>query len=137
MNVLLYKSFVSIYVKSQGADSGPPLGTVLGNLGVNSVKFCKEFNDFTKDLPDFFILPVHVYIYNDRSFSFKVLEPSLNSLLLLLIKEDVDNKILYILSDDLLKLAIFKFPNFPINLAVSLIFSVVKSRKLKVYDSIK
>ena len=40
---------VSIYLRAQMAESGPPLGTVLGNLGVNTVKFCKEFNDFTKD----------------------------------------------------------------------------------------
>jgi len=30
------------------ADAVPPLGTVLGNLGINAVKFCKDFNDLLK-----------------------------------------------------------------------------------------
>lgn len=36
------KHAVDIYVRSNGAETGPPLGTILGNLGVNSAKFCKD-----------------------------------------------------------------------------------------------
>jgi ribosomal protein L11 len=43
------KYIINIIIRSKSAESGPPLGTVLGNLGVNTVKFVKEFNDFTND----------------------------------------------------------------------------------------
>lgn len=36
------KHAVDIFIRSNGAETGPPLGTILGNLGVNSSKFCKE-----------------------------------------------------------------------------------------------
>lgn len=127
---------MSLYIRAQSAESGPPLGTVLGNLGVNAVKFCKEFNEFTSDLPNYFVLPVHIYIYNDRSFSFRVFEPSLNDLLSLLIKEDSDNKSFYVTYEDIVKLAILKFPFLSLKCGVSLVCSVVKSRKLKIYDTI-
>lgn len=42
---------ISLFLRAQSVDSGPPLGTILGNLGVNTVKFCKDFNEFTKDIP--------------------------------------------------------------------------------------
>jgi len=131
-----FKNYVSIYIRAQSAESGPPLGTILGNLGVNAVKFCKEFNEFTKDFPNFLLLTVHIYIFNDKTFSFNVFEPSLNCVLSLLIREDEENKLFYIMYDDLVKLAKFKFPDLPINKSISLIFSVVKSRGLKVYDAI-
>jgi ribosomal protein L11 len=36
------------YLMSQKAEAVPPLGTILGNIGVNTIKFCDEFNQFTK-----------------------------------------------------------------------------------------
>ena len=131
-----FKSFVSVYIRAQSAESGPPLGTILGNLGVNAVKFCKEFNEFTSDLPNSFVLPVHIYIFSDKSFSFRVFEPSLNDLLTLLLKEDVNNNVHYIMYDDLIKLAILKFPFLSLQSGLSLVCSVVRSRKLIIYDTI-
>lgn len=75
---------VDIFIRAQSADMGPPLGTVLGNLGVNSSKFCKEFNEFTKELPNYFLLKVRILIFENRSYSFFIFAPSssfvLNSL---------------------------------------------------------
>ena len=48
-----------MYIRANMAEAGPPLGTTLGNVGVNTLKFCKEFNEFSKDLPNFFILKVN------------------------------------------------------------------------------
>ncbi len=31
-----------VYIQSQSAEAAPPLGTILGNVGVNSEKFCTE-----------------------------------------------------------------------------------------------
>lgn len=66
-----------MFVRSQSAETGPPLGTVLGNLGVNAIKFVKDFNDFTKELPSYFLLKVHIYILEDRSYNFSVFLPTM------------------------------------------------------------
>ena len=70
-----------IYIYSQLAESGPPLGTVLGNMGLNTVKFCKEFNDITKDLPNYFLLRVEIKIFENRTFIFNLKSPPLGSLI--------------------------------------------------------
>ena len=74
--MLLTKNIIFIFIRSQTAESGPPLGTVLGNLGINATKFCKDFNDFTKDLPSYFLLKVKIVILEDRSFNFFVFLPT-------------------------------------------------------------
>lgn len=75
---------LNLFIKANSAESGPPLGTILGNLGVNTVKFCKEFNDFTKDLPNYFVLKVQIIIFDNRTFNFSVRKPSAGYLLKLL-----------------------------------------------------
>jgi large subunit ribosomal protein L11 len=79
----------SIVLRSGKVESGPPLSTILGNFGLNTVKFVKDFNDFTKELPDYFLLVVIINVYNDKSYSFLLKEPSV-SLLLRLISFDKD-----------------------------------------------
>jgi len=64
------------FLISKNAEPLPPLGTILGNLGVNTVKFCEEFNNFTKNLPNYFLLKVIIYILDNRSFKFKILFPT-------------------------------------------------------------
>jgi ribosomal protein L11 len=66
------KHRLQLYIQSQGADAAPPLGTVLGNLGVNTVNFCKDFNSFTADLPPYFTLAVEVTVLGNRSYKFSV-----------------------------------------------------------------
>ena len=46
--MLAVKNVIFLFVRSQMADSGPPLGTVLGNLGINAVKFCKDLMNLLK-----------------------------------------------------------------------------------------
>lgn len=62
---------LKFYIMAQAAEPGPPLGTVLGNLGVNAVKFAKDFNAYTEHLPTYFQLKVTVLVYDNRSFSFQ------------------------------------------------------------------
>lgn len=68
----------SISLRSGKIESGPPLSTILGNFGITTVKFVKEFNEFTNDLPDYFLLEIVIYVYNDRTYSFIVKEPNLS-----------------------------------------------------------
>ena len=51
------------------ANPAPPVGTALGQHGVNIMAFCKEFNAATqKQAGD--ILPVVITVYKDKSFTF-------------------------------------------------------------------
>lgn len=80
----LLRHVIDVYLCSASADSGPPLGTILGNLGINTAKFCKEFNEFTKELPPYFVVCVRIFIYENRTFSFIVLAPSTTYILKIL-----------------------------------------------------
>ena len=58
----------------------PPLGPALGQRQVNIMEFCKAFNDATKDIMGIKV-PVQIFIYSDKSFSFIVKKPSMTSLI--------------------------------------------------------
>tara|TARA_B100000749_G_scaffold280523_1_gene277094 strand:- start:1022 stop:1429 length:408 start_codon:yes stop_codon:yes gene_type:complete len=120
LSTLQIQHTVLIFLKSQGAESGPPLGTILGNLGVSAANFCKEFNSYTNGLPTYFNLKVKIFIYENRSFSFEISSPSTGSILKLLrfqkkiqvksFDRSLQKDILCVKLKDLISLALFKFP---------------------------
>jgi len=77
----------SMFLRTKNVDSGPPLSTILGNCGVNTLAFCKEFNEFTKELPNYFLLEVIIIINSDRTYSFLIKEPTIAFLLKLVTKK--------------------------------------------------
>lgn len=110
---------LELYIRANSAESGPPLGTTLGNIGVNTIKFCKEFNDYTQDLPNYFLLKVNITVSENKTFIFTVSLPSVGFLIYLLKKEEilVDSSgtpysIYYILLEDFLKLCKFILPKY-------------------------
>lgn len=54
--------FVSFYLKANTATVSPPLSSVFGNLGLNTMKFCKEFNALTEKLSTYFLVKVYLKI---------------------------------------------------------------------------
>lgn len=54
------------------ATAGPPVGSILGQWGLNMMDFINTFNDATKDLMGKDVI-VHVKVYEDRSFTWKSL----------------------------------------------------------------
>src|ERR1700742_3318443 len=83
----------SMFLRAKNVDSGPPLSTILGNYGVNTVAFCKEFNEFTKELPTYFLLELVITINSDRTYSFIINEPTIAFLLKLVGKKvEIFNK---------------------------------------------
>lgn len=58
-------------LKGGQASAAPPVGSTLGQYGVNMMDFIGPFNDATKDKmgQD---LAVHIAIYEDRTLSFRV-----------------------------------------------------------------
>lgn len=117
-----------IYIRANSAKSGPPLGTTLGNIGVNTMKFCKEFNEFTKDLPNYFLLKVTILVTENKSFTFSVDLPSVGFIISLLKKDEIfkdkngtTQQVSYITLEDFLKIAKFKFPNFELKKSLKII----------------
>ncbi|HIA91741.1 TPA: 50S ribosomal protein L11 [Candidatus Saccharibacteria bacterium] len=59
-------------VPAGGATPAPPVGSTLGQYGVNTQDFINPFNEQTADLRGQGDVTVHVTIYEDRSFDFRV-----------------------------------------------------------------
>jgi large subunit ribosomal protein L11 len=62
------------------ATVAPPVGPSLGQHGVNSVQFVKEYNERTKGQAGS-IIPCEVTVYADRSYSFITKTPPTSDLL--------------------------------------------------------
>jgi large subunit ribosomal protein L11 len=65
------KANVKMKLPAGRASAAPPVGSVLGQHGVNMMDFINPFNDQTKDMQGATVT-VHVTIYDDRSISFHV-----------------------------------------------------------------
>ena len=65
---------VKLQIPAGKATPAPPVGTVVGPLGINIQEFCTKYNDATKDkMGD--ILPVELTVYEDRTFDFVIKTP--------------------------------------------------------------
>lgn len=57
------------------ASAGPPVGSTLGQYGVNMMDFVTPFNEQTRELKG--TVTAHIQIYDDRSMDFRVVaEPT-------------------------------------------------------------
>ncbi len=54
------------------ATAGPPVGSILGQHGLNLMDFVQAFNDQTKDMMGKDVI-VHLKVYEDRTFSFVII----------------------------------------------------------------
>ena len=69
------KARIKFRIPAGKATPAPPVGSMLGQHGVNMMEFINPFNEQTRPLGDV-IVPVKVTIYEDRTFSFVVKTPS-------------------------------------------------------------
>ncbi|KAJ1954185.1 mitochondrial 54S ribosomal protein YmL19 [Dipsacomyces acuminosporus] len=74
-------SILKLIVPAGKAMPSPPVGPALGQRGVKSMDFCKQFNDRTKDLILETPTPVAITIKPDRTFTFTVKSPPTSWLL--------------------------------------------------------
>jgi len=68
-------SKIKLQIKACEANPSPPIGPALGSKGINIMKFCTEFNDYTKNnlsLEKGIIVTTIINIYTDKSFDFIV-----------------------------------------------------------------
>lgn len=131
------QTVLTLYIRAGKAQIGPPLGTILGNIGVATVKFVKEFNEFTNTLPDYFLLGVRIVVSENKSFTFTVKMPSVGFILSLLKKEEIVKDIHgitttthYILLEDFIKLCLFKFPTYDLKKAAKMLHGTLLSSKI-------
>ena len=60
---------VKIQLEAGMATPAPPVGTALGPHGVQTMEFCKQYNQATESMRGQ-VIPVDITIYEDRSFTF-------------------------------------------------------------------
>lgn len=62
------------------ATAGPPVGSTLGQWGLNMMDFINPFNDATKELMGKDVI-VHIQVYEDRTFTWKSLGQPVDDLI--------------------------------------------------------
>jgi len=67
---------IKLRIPAGRATAGPPVGSTLGQWGLNMMDFISPFNEATKDLMGKDVI-VHMTVYDDRTFDWKSLgEPA-------------------------------------------------------------
>jgi large subunit ribosomal protein L11 len=73
-------AMVTLQIRAGQATPAPPVGTALGQHGVNIMEFCKQYNDATQQMGGQ-VIPAVLTIYEDRSFSFILKQPPMAELI--------------------------------------------------------
>lgn len=74
------RALLKLQLAAGQATPAPPVGPALGQHGVNIMAFVKEYNARTANQAGA-IIPVHLTVYEDRSFSFVAKTPPASDLL--------------------------------------------------------
>ena len=74
------RAIIKLQLEAGKATPAPPVGPALGQQGVNIMSFVKEYNARTGDQAGT-IVPVHLTVYEDRSFTFVTRTPPASDLL--------------------------------------------------------
>lgn len=65
------KANLKMKIRAGQASAAPPVGSTLGQYGVNMMDFIQPFNDATKEMQGAEVT-AHITIYDDRSMDFRV-----------------------------------------------------------------
>jgi large subunit ribosomal protein L11 len=68
------KAKIKLQIAGGAATPAPPVGSALGQHGVNIMEFCKQFNAQTSGRKGETV-PVVITVYTDRTFSFVIKTP--------------------------------------------------------------
>jgi len=79
------KTLIKLQIPAGKANPAPPVGSALGQHGVNIMDFCKAFNEKTAQLGDS-IIPAVITVYEDRSFDFITKQPPVTDMIKKILK---------------------------------------------------
>ncbi len=74
------RAVIKLQLEAGKATPAPPVGPALGQHGVNIMGFVKEYNERTSPQAGT-IVPVHLTVFEDRSFTFVTRTPPASDLL--------------------------------------------------------
>ena len=74
------RAIIKLQLQAGKATPAPPVGPALGQHGVNIMTFVKEYNERTGTQAGT-IVPVHITVFEDRSFTFVTKTPPASELL--------------------------------------------------------
>ena len=74
------RAIIKLQLEAGKATPAPPVGPALGQHGVNIMGFVKEYNSKTATQAGS-IIPVHLTVYEDRSFTFVTRTPPASDML--------------------------------------------------------
>jgi len=75
------KATLKMKLKGGQASAAPPVGSTLGQYGVNMMDFIGPFNDQTKDVMGQDVT-VHIFIHEDKSMSWRIVGAPTDNLIL-------------------------------------------------------
>jgi len=81
------KATLKMKIRGGQASAAPPVGSTLGQYGVNMMDFINPFNEQTKDRMGQ-NLTVHISIYDDRSMDWRIVGTPTDELILSALKVD-------------------------------------------------
>lgn len=81
------KANLKMKIRAGQASAGPPVGSSLGQHGVNMMDFINPFNEQTKDRMGQ-VVTVHITIYDDRSMDWRVVGTPTDERILAALKVD-------------------------------------------------
>jgi large subunit ribosomal protein L11 len=65
------KANLKMKIRAGQASAAPPVGSTLGQYGVNMMDFINPFNDATRDMQGAMVT-AHITVYDDRTMTFRV-----------------------------------------------------------------
>lgn len=71
------KKILRLQIKAGEANTAPPIGPACGSAGIKIMDFCNKFNTMTKSKIGQ-LLPVVISVYDDKSFSFIIKNPTVS-----------------------------------------------------------
>ncbi|HSW85772.1 MAG TPA: 50S ribosomal protein L11 [Candidatus Saccharimonadales bacterium] len=74
------KANLKMKLRGGQASAAPPVGSTLGQYGVNMMDFIQPFNDATKDIQGKTVT-AHITIFDDRSMTFRVVGTATDDLI--------------------------------------------------------
>lgn len=81
------KANLKLKIQAGRATAAPPVGSTLGQYGVNMMDFINPFNEATKDMQGATVT-AHITVYDDRTMSFRVVGAPTDDLIRAALKID-------------------------------------------------